>query len=295
MMISALFDWVKLVGEWAAQVVTVSLPRATVEQLIAHEPYLGPELELLHQHLTPAGTHPVMFTFGTHYRARMTWPSMALPPLTYDELAVLVPFVGPRRRWPGGGHLIPRTFMPRLFLNQFLPTLGGWLYWGFNKTLARISYADGDTLYPHRYDVRSLAAGAPLATLRWRVDPEQAYHPALQMPEFHAMLEIYEQALSGQIPGTVGPILGYSPWRKFWSMGWVRPILAELQILAPFVNGLDVGRYTCEQLGPRNVLGAYQLHVPWALSLPRWEQWVSYVPDYGARDVRLSKTAFTST
>ncbi len=265
------FDWFSLVGEWSAQIVTIALPRSAVEQMIAHEPFLGPELELIPQCLTPAGTHPVLFTFGTHYRARMTWPNVFPPPMTYDEMVVMVPFVTRRRRGTRGAAPAPRVHMPRLFLSSYLPTLGGRFYWGFNKTMARINYAEHDTEYPHSYEVGSLSFGSPLVSLRWKVDSDASYQPVLRVLYFQAMRELHEQSLLGQMPGTAGPCLVYAPWLKFWSMGTVRRISAEMRILAPFAFGLDLGRYACAPLSDMNVLGAYQLRVPWALLLPRLE------------------------
>ncbi|MFY0582956.1 acetoacetate decarboxylase family protein [Cystobacter fuscus] len=251
------------VGDWSTRIVTLALPRPSVERMLARERRLGRVLELLPQGLTPEGSHPVLFSFGTLHRSRMSWSSAASSSLTYEEMAVVVPFVASRRRSARTGTPPPRVYLPRLFLNATVPTVGGWLYWGFNKVLARIRDTQEE---PGRYDVRSLVAGTPLLSLRWEA-PTEPYQPVSEVPAFQAMREIHEQSLLG----TVGPLLTSAPWTKDWSQGTVRGLSAELRLSAPFVPGLELGHHTCAPLRPDHVLGAYQLRVPFVLSLPRLE------------------------
>jgi len=273
---------IQLVGKWAVQAVTLQLPRSAVEFMVSSDPYLGPHLRLARQSLTVDGTHPVIFLFGTHYRARLTFPWFFPPPMTYDEMVVMVPYVSPWGELAGAGLRGPMVYMPRLFLSQLLPTFGGWFFWGFNKKLSRIEYGmnqqggkNGGVVHGS-YGVRGLAMGAPLLSLKWNAGESEEWIPVNDAPFFNEARELHEQPLLGQIPGTVGPVLGYAYWRKFWDQGMVRPIShAKVDVDAPFIAGLDMGQYTSKPISGAEPLGAYQLRVPWALELPRIEKLVS--------------------
>lgn len=251
------------VGDWSTRIVTLALPRPAVERMLAPEARLGHDLALLPQALTPEGSHPVLFSFGTLHRSRMSWSSASASTLTYEEMAVVVPFVGSRRSARTSPPLA-RVYLPRLFLSALLPTVGGWLYWGFNKVRARIGYREED---PGHYDVRSLLSGTPLLSLRWDASA-QPLQPVSEVPSFQAMQALHDQSLLG----TVGPLLTSAPWTKDWSRGTLRGLSAHLRISAPFVPGLEPGDHTCAPLSPEHPLGAYELRVPFVLALPGRER-----------------------
>ena len=248
----------KFVGEWSTRIVTWSLPRPTVEGWLAREGRRGAGWELEPQALTPAGTHPVLFSCGTLHGAYLSGLGDSRSRLTYEEMVVMVPFVGLRGR---SGAAAPRAYLPRLFLNATLPTVGGWLGWGLNKARTRIDADEG----ARSYEVRSWVRGTPLLSLRWDAEAARPAQPVSQVPSFQAMRDIHEQELLG----TLGPLRLAAPWVKDWSRGTVAGVSAELRVSAPFLPGLEPGVRTCAPLGPDNPLGAYALRVPFALGMPR--------------------------
>src|SRR5262249_10079500 len=126
---------VQFVGSGLMRGVTLVLPTPRVQAL------LPPGMRLREQHLTPRGTHPLILFFYQMFQAHLTIPNL-LPELTYCEQIVGVPFTdvtgAPPNPVPGG----PFFFMPHLLLSDYLATVGGRLFWGFAKNLARVTVDD---------------------------------------------------------------------------------------------------------------------------------------------------------
>lgn len=108
----------------------MALPRATVQAM------LEPGLELAAQDMTAPDQHPVLLLFGWQGGVRPN--RVPFGGGNYLEFIVSVPFVQHanarlRADCPG-----PFIYMPRLFLDQLLPTLLGIWGYGYNKELATI-------------------------------------------------------------------------------------------------------------------------------------------------------------
>jgi hypothetical protein len=93
------------------------------------EKMLPKGLHLAEQDLTPKRMHPIMFFF-THNKFRL------YPKTEYRELLVGVPFVDTDRKY--NGYLGTYTYMPRLYLNRYLPRILGNRLYGYEKQAAII-------------------------------------------------------------------------------------------------------------------------------------------------------------
>ena len=122
------YNAINLVGSGIMRVVTIALPREEVRSLLPHG------LELGRQDLTGPDEHPVVFHFQEMIRAHMTIPNL-LPNLTYHEQVIGVPFthVSPGLSGPRSG---PFFYMPNLYLDDAIATMGGRFLWGFAKQMA---------------------------------------------------------------------------------------------------------------------------------------------------------------
>ncbi len=255
------YNAINLVGDGIMRVMTIALPRAEVLDLLPHG------LELGEQDLTAPGLHPVVFHFQEMIRAHMTIPNL-LPNLTYHEQVVGVPFT-----YVTGG-LTPRSgpffYMPNLYLDDAIATLGGRFLWGFSKHMARAVVTESTwTAEPE---------GDPVISLDFE-PTTLAYAPVNRYPHIEAYCRpvtgIMVQPLIGMLPAAMGPIFVCSNWDKKWDDAVVRPLTTAMRIDRSFVPALPCGRFPDEGRAPgidRSPIGAFELRARWRLGLvyPTW-------------------------
>jgi hypothetical protein len=217
-------------------------------------------LKLGKQTLTGSGTHPVMLFFNDVFRGHLSIPTL-IPNLTYHEFHIGIPFT----YLAGNG---PYYYMARLYLDQLLPVLGGLVFWGLPKEMASIAVSANPVEYT--YTVTSLA-GYPLASLRWQnAAPVQI---AMDAPFFIPIREILSQTLISRLPAAVGPVYILSDFDKLWKAPGARVLAlgtrlhldGELVIPSPVPGPVPDWM---PGLAPDSPSGAFELRVPWRLSLP---------------------------
>jgi hypothetical protein len=251
------FDFVNLVGDGLIRGATVVLPSAEVLRLLPHG------LELGEQDLTPRGTHPVLFFFQDMYRAHMTIPTL-LPNMTYNEQIVGVPFCYVTSPLHRRGAAIPGPFfyMARLFLDDFVPTIGGLLWWGFAKKLATILVTEDRIAVLGR-------KGETVLSLDFQ--PVGEFRPLSALPHFERVRRIMDQPLVSQLPLARGPWFACSGFDKKWDVAEARPLTTVVRIDRSYVPGLPCGRFPAVGRSEgidQSVLGSFQIRVPWRQGLP---------------------------
>ena len=251
-------SWINLAGTWSVVGVSLSLPVETVRWMLPAGAELGP------QPYTPQGEHPVVLYFGSLFGAHLTFPRVLINNVNYREQIVGIPYVYTRGR---SGPVGPYFFMPQLYLNDALFTLGGRLVWGFAKNLARIveTPVDGkpDAL---RYAVQTVRGRLPVIEAEWT--PQGPAEPVLNNPLFKAQLAIMRQPLLAQKPLLFNSYFTCSDFSKSWPGATVRPVAAESLVQAEFVAGLPTGKRVYTPLDASNPLGAFHLRAQWNLDLP---------------------------
>lgn len=253
------YDFVSLDGYAIMRGVTLSLPSEQVRQLLPAGLELGP------QRVTAPGTHPVILLFNQLFNAHLTVPSL-LPKLNYYEQTIGIPCC-----YLSGSGRGPFYFMPALYLDSFLATLGGVLYWGFAKTMASFSASE------EGYSVKS-ALGAELASLSFRA--RDAFTPVAQAANFAALRALHDQPLISRVALAVGPFWVCSNFEKDWSAGSIRSLETVLHTAASFLPGIAPGRFPDQASAPGlavSPLGSYELRVPWRLSLPYFPEASAFV------------------
>ncbi len=246
------YNDVRLIGDGVMRGATLVLPTQSVQDLLPHGLTLGP------QTLTPPGTHPVVLFFHDLFRAHMSIPTL-LPSMTYREQVVGIPFAHVTRAFTGPSG--PFFFMPRLWLDNFLATAGGLLWWGFAKKLARI------TVTADRYSVAT-ESGHPLIALDFEQVGEPL--PLSHFPHFEPLRELMDQPLVSQLPAAMGPLFACSDFAKNWRTARVRPLRTAVQIDTAFVTGLPCGRFPETDLHPgidESPFGGYEIHTQWSQGL----------------------------
>ncbi len=277
-MVTEPYRSVRLAGDWTVQVVQLALPVEQVRQMLPWGLALAP------QQLAPAGTHPVRFYFSYGIRASLTGvPGMDM---AYDEQTLAIPYVERTGPLLPGSRTGPYLYMPRLWLDNWMPSLGGVLWWGFEKRMALIDTREetfaGETWTTQR--VRDLRRGEPIVSCRWRALDVAAPRPVDEMPNFPVQREIIDQPTISQLPLGVGPYQFLANFDMAWDLARVRSIEAELEISVPYVPGLPVGlqRRTVGIEG--DPLGSYALTTPWELSLiysPDLLDWLDLLGSFG--------------
>lgn len=247
---------IQLVGDGVIRAATLVLPSERVRTFL---PYT---LELGEQTMTPPGTHPVVMFFQEMVRAHMTVPTL-LPNMTYHEYVMAIPFT--RVSAMGGlGSRAPLQFMPRLYLSEWLPTIGGLLFWGFAKEMARYHVTNS------RIALASFR-GDPLVSLDY--EPAGDYRPVKEYPHFAPLCGVMSEPLISQLPAAMGPFLACSNYDKDWSRAVLRPIRTRVTIQSSFVPNLPCGEFGD---GGSSIvdspLGSVEIQAPWRLSLlyPPW-------------------------
>jgi hypothetical protein len=248
------YDFISLVGDGVFRGVTVVLPTDEVRRLLPDGLVLGT------QSLTPNGTHPVLFFFYDMFDARLTVPSL-VPPMSYHEQLLGVPFTHVTRGNPCADPGGPFFFMPSLHLDDPMPTIGGIVWWGFPKRLADVEVTD------ERYRV-SEADGTEIVSLDMKVT--QKPKPVSAFPHFAAIRAIMDQPIVSLLPFGVGPFLVQSRFEKNWSLTRLAPLSTVLTIGKPFVPKLSIQRHpaTGRMDGiDKNPLGSFVIETRWRQTL----------------------------
>lgn len=249
------YGYVYLLGDGIFRGVTLELPSERVRGLLPHGLTLG------EQTVTRAGTHPVVLLCNEILRAHMTVPS-ALPSLSYREQSLGIPFCyvtdGRGQETEQG----PFYYQPRLWLDSLLAMMGGVVYWGLTKRMARFQLDD------NLFAVTS-QQGRSLSSVRSR--PTGAALPVASYPFFAPIRQLHEQPLIMTAPFGMGPFFVCCNFDKAWDHGTLCPLETSTQIDESFVPGLQTGRFPEHGLRggiDTSVVGSYELRLPWRLSLP---------------------------
>ncbi|NJP08917.1 MAG: acetoacetate decarboxylase family protein [Leptolyngbyaceae cyanobacterium RU_5_1] len=243
----------KLVGSYSSYWVVWAKPLAEVQSL------LPAGLELAPQTITPASTHPIMFAFGLQQNVHLNDFRFVFN-LNYLEHVTSIPFVRPI-----GEQKQNFLYMPKLFLNEFLPVFGGDTIWGFHKELADVEFKD------ERFSVKTELSHKLQLSLTFKVTGDYA-SPAT-FPNFAAVEAMLTQpfvldetlimklCLGCQIPYVA------ANFNWYLDEATLRPIQAELAIINAYVRGLQPGKYATPGID-QVPLGAFQLQNHWDLSMP---------------------------
>lgn len=243
------FNVVNLHGTGCFRSVTLALP---IEQVAR---FLPAQLELGAQSVTPPGTHPVILSFNALLRAEMSIPSL-LPSLSYNEFTFGVPYTMARR-----GKVGPFYYMPQLFLDSVLATLGGILYWGYAKRLARFKNA------ANRVAIDA-EDGSALISLDF--NPAGEAKPVTDYPHFAPIQAMLNQPLVSQMPVALGPVSVVADFDKHWPSATLRPLHTAVTVQQAFVQGFGRGRFPATGLSEgidAMVMGSYELQAPWRLGM----------------------------
>ncbi|MEM9777574.1 MAG: hypothetical protein AAF902_23550, partial [Chloroflexota bacterium] len=114
-----------VIGNYNAFYICLSLPKTNVQQMLPDGISLGA------QNLTPSDHHPIYLIFGHQTDVTFKWHALKGPGFKYKEFAFGIPFTVDETSGNG-----PFFFMPRLYLDRWLPILIG-MFWGFAKAPAR--------------------------------------------------------------------------------------------------------------------------------------------------------------
>lgn len=246
-----------VIGNSTMRGITCPIPNNVVREM------LPPGLELGPQCVTKdPGTHPVMLFFNDIFRVHPSIPAL-LPPVSYHEFQIGIPYtyLSPGPALPGVNG--PYYFMPRLCLDHWLPILWGISCWGFAKEMASIRVAQS------RYQVTS-PAGEPVALLDWRSGEVGSYGSIGDYKFFEPIWQILNQTLISRAPTPAGPFFALSDFEKNWDTATLAPLQFAIQLDADRRTGL-LERLSFSDWSPSietSALGAYELRVPWQLSLP---------------------------
>ena len=260
------FNLVNLHGQGCFRGVTLALPTAQVLRFLPAGLVLGP------QQVTPPGTHPVILSFNSLSRAVMSVPTL-LPTLTYHEFTFGVPYshvepgllgkaIGSLLGRSGGAHHGPYYYMPRLFLDSVLATVGGLLYWGYAKKLARFKVGE------RRFAIDG-EDGAPLIELSW--DSLGTTQPPSAFGHFDAVRAMLSQPLVSQLPAALGPLFVVADFNKAWDTATLQATTTSVRVQSEFVPGFGVGLHPAEGQAAgidSSVLGSYELNASWVLGMP---------------------------
>jgi hypothetical protein len=232
------------VGIYFSSVVILTIETEIARGLLADGLELGP------QNLTPSGTHPLLCMFGYQRDVRPPFP---FPGMDYLEFIAALPWVHWRQASNSCGR--PFVFMPRLYLNRFLPTILGWIC-GYAKQLARLHMKETF------YHVRNLFTPDPLAEGRFMRKGEPGPPSAFKF--FPPIQEVFEQRFIGK--SLLGTFV-CTDFRFDFKEARMQAIDADLDIKEECVQGLPALLYSVKGID-QHPLGAFQLHVRWHLTPP---------------------------
>jgi hypothetical protein len=155
--------------------------------------------------------------------------------------------------------------MPRLYLDRWLPIIGGVTFWGFAKEPASIRVTENS------YRVTT-PAGEPVASLFWKpANSKVRLGVPVDSPYFQIIRLILSQTLISRVPGAVGPFFALSDFTRYWNFVIPIPIetIVELGTLRiPVQTRGGIALDTWDPGIDTSVLGGFTALVPWRLSLP---------------------------
>jgi len=214
---------------------------------------LPEELELDEQSITPSGFHPFMFMFGHQRGVR---PNVVpFGGWSYLEFIAIIPFV----RWRNDmfAYRGPFAYMPRLFLDQTMPTIAGYLY-GYEKKLARVSST------PTEYRVHSVGLDKPI--VRADLGPSMPPTSPSSAPHFAPLEPIFSLPMIAQYPfgAYVSSFMTFE-----LAQATVSSTPLTVDIRQEFLEGIYTGELELEGLDDAP-LGGFTIDVPWKLTAPFW-------------------------
>ena len=236
---------VAAVGRYRSDCAVVSLPVGEVRRMLP--PGASPGA----QTLAPPGEHPVLFMFGHHEGVHPV--ILPIRGGSYHEMITAVPFLDYGA--PGAGYRGAYAFMPRLYLDDWIFVMLGWVY-GYAKVRARIDASADD------YRVSSLLSGRPIVSGRF--EPRGEPGPVSAFPYFAAVAPAFRQPFLGRL--FFGPIL-CSIMTFELEKAVLRPIEARVEIDRAYVPGMPVREFRVPGIDA-SPLGAFSIEVPWTLSYP---------------------------
>jgi hypothetical protein len=241
----------KMIGGYEATICVVAMPEAQVKAM------LRPDLELAPQQLTPPSTHPVIFGFGRHSDVHLIHLER-LWNQGYLEQFVGVPFTRLKAGLLRGPNQANFYFLPRLFLDRYIPVLGGVLWWGLPKRLSKVSTDD------RRYQVRSLSGQEDIISLDIMSRDDHGQYA--DFPHLAPIAEMISQPLLGKSLNEFGPWVGSTfDWR--WPHAEIWSVEASMKISEPFLPGLKPAIYELPGIWD-TPLGAFGVRTNWEYSLP---------------------------
>lgn len=216
-------------------------------------------LKLGEQHITSTATHPVLLAFGQHRNAGLTEFQFLFDNVTYLESSLSVPFVQFEGQQKNAGENF--IYMPRLYLNDLRATLGGNLFWGFNKELGNINPKSESS---QAYQVNSHIFDQPITSLNFELSGNCGN--TSEFPNFSVVQTMMNQPLILKTMRGFGP---YVRANYDWNFGQasIQPIQATVNIFQQYVSGLKPGTYSIEGIDQVE-LGAFQMENSWTLHLP---------------------------
>lgn len=237
---------VAAVGTYHSDCAVVSLPVEDVRRMLPEGVSPGP------QTLAPAGEHPILFMFGRHDGVHPV--ILPIRGGAYHEMITAVPFLDYGKP-EGKGYRGEYAFMPRLYLDDWIFVMLGWVY-GYDKVRARIS----DT--PGGYRVSTLGSGDPLVSGHF--DARGSAGPVSEFPNFAAVAPTFQEPFLGKLG--FGPVL-CSVMTFELDKATLRPAEGRIVVERPYVPGMPVGEIRVPGIdaSPR---GAFHIEVPWTLSWP---------------------------
>jgi hypothetical protein len=238
------------VGTYRSDCAVVGFPLDDVRAMLPRGATLGP------QTLAPRGEHPLLFMFGRHSGVHP-----AILPIrggSYHEMITAVPFLDYTRaaqRRAKDSYRGEYSFMPRLYLDDWIFVMLGWVY-GYDKVRARIDETAGE------YRVASLLSGRPIVSGRF--DPRGKPGPVSDFPNFAAVAPAFCQPFLGKL--FFGPIL-CSIMTFELEKAILRPIEARIDVEDAYLPGMPAKDFRVPGIDA-SPLGAFHIEVPWTLSYP---------------------------
>jgi hypothetical protein len=219
---------------------------------------LPPGLRLSEQQMTSTSTHPVLLAFGQHRHAKLTKFQFLFDNVTYLESSLSIPFVQFEEHSSSRENFI---YIPRLYLNDLRATLGGNIFWGFNKELGQIK---PENQFSQTYQVNSYISNQPITSLNLEISGNCGN--TSDFPNFTAVQTMMNQPL------VLKTIRGFGPYVRAnydWNFNQakIQPIQATVNILQPYVSGLELGTHSVDGID-KVELGAFKMDNPWVLHLP---------------------------
>ena len=204
-------------------------------------------LALAAQTLTPPGTHPVVLMFGQHSHVDPWF----MPKMNegYDEWIVATPFL----EWRKGATVKPCSYMSRLYLNNLLMVIGGWMY-GYPKKLSRSSVT------PTSYDVRTFPGNQPRVSMTNA--PAGPPVPFSSLPNSQAIALMFELPFIQKL--SLLPWLGSRMWFEIGNAS-VQPMTARISVTDTCAPGLKAINQPVGSILD-GFPGAFHLSCDWILS-----------------------------